>query len=437
MKIRARLFAGIAALSVAGLALAGCGGNKTATTDADTTSTEPVQITYLHRLPDGDNMTLVNDIVKKWNDAHPEIQVTATKFDGKASEMIKKLETDVKAENAPDLAQIGYGEVPEVFVKGLLEDVTAEAAQYKSNFAAGAYSLMTIAGKTYGLPQDTGPLVYYYNAAAFEELGIEVPTTQDELIESAKKAAEQGKYIMAYEPDEVGYMFSALAGASSPWYSLSGDSWKVNANNAGAQEVAKVYQALLDAKAATTNPRWDTSFDASLQDGSLIGTIGAGWEAPLIVSSAGDTGKGDWRVTQIGNWFGNGTKTGPDGGSGVAVMKGSKHKAEALEFLNWFNTQVADLTTQGLITAATTEAQKTADNLSEFFGGQDVMAEMLTANKNLAEFAYIPGFSTVGSAMTEAGAAAADGTGKVADIFTVAQEKSIETLKNLNLSVAE
>ena len=67
---------------------------------------------------------------------------------------------------------------------------------------------------------------------------------------------------------------------------------------------AETFQELIDNKATLTNPRWVPSFDASLQDGTLIGNIGAAWEAPLFKDSAGDTGKGDWRVTQIGDWFG-------------------------------------------------------------------------------------------------------------------------------------
>lgn len=98
----------------------------------------------MHRLPDSEGMTLVKDIVAKWNKDHPNIQVKATKFDGAAQDMIKKLETDVKAGNAPDLAQVGYAEVPEVFTKGLLEDVTEEAAKYKSDFAEGPYSMMQL-----------------------------------------------------------------------------------------------------------------------------------------------------------------------------------------------------------------------------------------------------------------------------------------------------
>ena len=59
--------------------------------------------------------------------------------------------------------------------------------------------MMQVSGKTYGLPQDTGPLVYFYNQKAFDELGIKVPKTKDELIAAAKTAAASGKYIMNYE----------------------------------------------------------------------------------------------------------------------------------------------------------------------------------------------------------------------------------------------
>ena len=76
--------------------------------------------------------------------------------------------------------------------------------------------------------------------------------------------------------------------------------------------------------------------------------MAAAWEAPLFIDSAGGTGAGEWKVTQLGDWFGNGTKTGANGGSGVAVLKGSKHPAEAMEFLDWFNTQVDDLVSQAL-----------------------------------------------------------------------------------------
>lgn len=429
-----RIVASLAAVAAMGMALTGCGGD-TANGGSGGSDGDVIELTYLHRLPDSDGMVLVNDIVARWNEEHPNIHVTATKFDGSAADMIKKLETDVKANNAPDVAQIGYSELPEVFIKGMVEDVTDEAAKYEDHFAAGPFSLMQVDGKTYGLPQDTGPVVYFYNAAEFEKLGISVPETKEQLIEYSKKAAESGKYITLYQADAD--LLSALAGASGPWYTVEDGKWVVNTETEGSKEVADTWQQLLDANATSTVARYDPAFDKSVQDGTLIGTVGAAWEAPLIMDSAGDTGVGDWRVAQLGDWFGNGDKTGPDGGSGVAVMKGCEHKAEAVEFLDWFNTQVADLTSQGLVVAATTEAAETPESWSEFYGGQDVMAEFATANANMGEFTYMPGFSTVNAAFKEAADKAIDGEGTVADAFSVAQKTSIDTLKNYNLPVKE
>ena len=287
-----RIVAALAAVAAMGIGLAGCGGSDTAGDTKSGSDGGVVNITYMHRLPDSEGMTLVNDIVAKWNKQHPDIQVKATKFDGKASDMIKKLETDVKSGEAPDLAQVGYSEVPEIFTKGLLQDVTDEAAKYKDDFASGPFALMQVDGKTYGLPQDTGPLTYFYNAAEFEKLGITVPKTADELIETAKKTAAQGKYIMTFQPDEAMMMMSGQAGASGPWYKVDGNSWVVNTQTKGSKAVADVYQQLIDNKAALTNPRWDASFDNSIQSGSLIGTVAAAWEAPLFMTSSGGTGSG-------------------------------------------------------------------------------------------------------------------------------------------------
>ena len=121
----------------------------------------------------------------------------------------------------------------------------------------------------------------------------------------------------------------------------------------------------------------------------------------------------------------------------MAVLKNSKHPKEAMEFLYWFNTQVPDLVSQGLVPAATTEDAETPSEWSTFFGGQDIMKEFKTANNNMGDFTYMPGFSAVAAKMNETAAKATDGSGKVADIFSDAQTTSVDTLKNFGLSVSE
>lgn len=437
----------VAAAALFSIGLAGCGNGATETQSGSAGSDTPasadapaaegaVQIEYIHRLPDGEGMTKVSELVDQWNKEHPEIQVTATKFDGKANELIKKLETDVNAGVAPCLAQVGYGEVPEVFVKGMLEDVTAEAEKYKDHFS-GAYTQMSVGGKVVGLPQDTGPLVYYYNKAEFEKLGLKVPTNLAEFQEAAKTAAAQGKYIAAFETDEAQYFLSAQAAAAgATWYSADNDQWVVTANGEGSKVVADFWQKMLDDKSVLVTERWADGFKAALNEQKLIGTIGAAWEAPLLAGDMkGSPNEGQWAVAQLPD-FGKGAMTGPDGGSGVAVTKGCKHPAEAMQFNDWLNTQVDALVSQGLVVAATTGQMKTPEDVAKFYGGQDVFAELGKANAALsANFPYIPGFSTLSDPMKQAAAAAGTGEGKVADIFTAAQDASVKALTDAGLPV--
>ncbi|MDO5034652.1 MAG: extracellular solute-binding protein [Actinomycetaceae bacterium] len=430
-----------AAVSVASMGLVACSsGGEAPAPESDGGAEAPAEaitIQYLHRLPDGEGMVPVSDIVARWNAENPEIQVEAVKFDGASAEMIKKLETDVKANNAPCLAQIGYGEVPEMFSKGLVEDVAAEAEKYKANYS-GAYGQMQVGDAVVGLPQDTGPLVYFYDEAAFNELGIEVPTTVDELKAAAKTAAEQGKYILDFEPDETAYQLSALAAAAGDtWYSAENDAWKVTTAGDGAKVVADFWQEMIDSGAALTHERWGDAYANALASGELVGNIGPAWEAGFMLDGVVPEGEeGTWKVALL-PVFGSEPMTGPDGGSGVAVMKGCEYPAEAMKFNDWFNTQTEDLATQGLVVAALGEVS-TPEKVKTQFGGQDVFAELAKANETLnPNFGYIPGFSAVGAKMNEVAGNVVAGNGKIMDIFTAAQEESINTLKSLNLPVAE
>lgn len=69
-------------------------------------------------------------------------------------------------------------------------DVSEHTEQYAENFSEGALNLMRVGDAVVGLPQDVGPLVYYYNEAAFAQLGIEVPTDLESLLTDQHHRAE-------------------------------------------------------------------------------------------------------------------------------------------------------------------------------------------------------------------------------------------------------
>lgn len=438
---RRHVLAGMTATGAA-VGLAACGSGSSGSSGSESSnggsgsSGGPVELTYMHRLPDGEGMTKVADIVARWNEENPDIQVTAVKFDGQASEMITRIESEAKAGNSADLAQLGYAEIPSMFTKGLVLDVAEEAKKYEGDFAAGAFGLMKVGEAIVGLPQDTGPLVYFYNEAAFKELGLTVPTTSEELLDVATKAKEKGKLALAFQPDEALYGLSGLAAAAGAvWFTPESEAWTVNVASAETDRAASFWQSALDADAALTEQRWGDGFKKALVEGTLIGTIGAAWESALLVGDmAGTDGEGKWKVTQLPT-LGEEQMSGPDGGSGVAILKDCKDPVAAMKFNAWFNTQVADLATQGLVLAAS-EPAETPESMTSFFGGQDVMGELSKANELMnPDFIYMPTWPALQEPMVNAASAAASGSGEVADIYAAAQETAVSSLKDAGLPV--
>ena len=230
-------------------------------------------------------------------------------------------------------------------------------------------------------------------------------------------------------------MSGQAAAAGATWFSAQGEAWKVDIDSAATAKVAAVHQELIDEGLALvlSDGRWGDDWGAKLTDGILIGTVAAAWEPAFMLGDLG-VKESQWQVTHLPK-FGDKQVTGSDGGSAIAVIKGCKHKAEALKFANWFNTQVADLVSQGLVVAATTEKPKTPEAMSKLWGGQDVYGFLAEANDTMNEdFPYCPTWTSVVAVLNTKGGEVATGAAKVADIFTAAQEEAVSSLESAGLT---
>lgn len=438
-----RPLATIGTLAAAALALSACSGDATADeTTGGPAPTDPgkkVSVEYWHRLPSVDGAKSVDDLVAEWNAENPNIQVTATAMTGAAQESYPKIAAAVEAGNAPCLAQVGVDRVPDLLSTGQLLDVTDAATQYKDSYLEYAWGRVTFGDRTYGIPQDTGPIVLYYRTDLFEEYGIEVPTTWDEYRAAGEKVREKNPeaYIGSFLPDESMWFMALASGAGASWWGIEGDSWKVAVDSPETQKVADFWQDLIDDEIVATIPRWDPNFDKAINDGTLVATIGASWEAPLIAGSAPDTA-GKWGVAQIPAWDAANPLVGEDGGSVVAVLKGCDAPAEAVAFANWLNTNVDGLMPLGLFPATAQVGFTTPDSLKEFYGGQDIYSEFSTANANVnVAWSFSP---TTGVAMTSL----QDGTGKMLqggpglrEIIAATQKASVDSLTAAGINVTE
>lgn len=423
------------AVAVMGLGMVACsseGGSSSSGSSASSASdsSTPVKIEYWHRLPDKPGMIKVSESADEWNKANPNIQVKAVKFEGDADKSYEKMTAAVKAGNAPCLAQASYDGIPAMLVRGELMDVTKYANAYKDKYAAGPWGQTSPGGKTYGLPQDTGPLVYYYDKAAFEKLGLKAPTTWEEYWSNAKKAKAAGKYSSVFLNDDMGDWFGAVVAANGDeWFGIDGDAWKVKLTGEKPNAVAMDWQKSIDAGDTLATDRWGkpAPFDTAIKEGKIIGYLGAGWEAAFNLDSLGKD-KADWQVAQV-----PGDQTGPWGGSAIVVLKGCKYPEQALKFANWYNTNMKAMTSQGLVPAAKGDAP-TPEKMKNLYGGQDVMVELAkAADRANPKWAYSPTWPSVKKLLI-------DNAGKkkpLPENLKEAQDEAVKTLEAQGLKVSK
>ena len=132
----------------------------------------PVELTFWTWAPN------VDTVVETWNAANPDIQVTVNKQDG-GDPAITKLLTAVKAgSGAPDIMQTEYQKIPTLVSADALADISGEVADLADQFPEGVWNDVTLGSDAvYAVPQDSGPMQFYYRADIFEQLGLTVPTT--------------------------------------------------------------------------------------------------------------------------------------------------------------------------------------------------------------------------------------------------------------------
>ncbi|HVW40147.1 MAG TPA: ABC transporter substrate-binding protein [Amycolatopsis sp.] len=171
-----------------------------------------------------------NDLITKFQQAHPNIHVKAQKPQGNspnpATDAVSSVQAQLAAGSPPDVAQLGFGDL-DFAIHGLgakpLDDLVGKDA-VQANFNGAKYPYAPAAkplgdwdGKTYGMPFVFSTPVLYYNASLFQQAGLDPskpPTTWDEVATDAAAIKnvthKDGVYIDALSKESKDYFFQAL-----------------------------------------------------------------------------------------------------------------------------------------------------------------------------------------------------------------------------------
>ena len=181
-------------------ALTGCSGGKTADAPAssadqttaaeaastDATSVGKVAIELFHQKPE--NVELYNTLVNKFMEENPDIQVNVTLAESTTTTLISR----VAAGNIPQLVSVfpWNASYKDMFREGLFMDLTDQ--DFMKRVTPSVLERCEVNGKQYSLPLTTNSFGLYYNVDIFNELGLTIPKTMDEMWGVCDKLVEAG-----------------------------------------------------------------------------------------------------------------------------------------------------------------------------------------------------------------------------------------------------
>lgn len=361
-KKRFRIFGAIMA-SMLALSLAACGtgsnneaspsstdkstSTTTTTTTPDKGSNEKITITFQNIYPDSTDpkYQMLRKIVSQYEANHPNITIELDSLNTDQQKL--KLKTQAASKEVPDITIVNPAAQMKPFVDADLFAPLNEMIEkngLKDTFQKGILDYYTFDGNLYALPDGNNIGVVYYNKSLFEQAGVKVPTTFEDMIGAVKQLKAKGITPMAIgEKDSwTGsflFMNILLRTNGGPGFLQQVLDGKKTFEDPAFKEAVDAFESLVQAGAFQEGV---TSFDYNAGE-NLFKTgkaamyyMGSWATGGIETSEAGKNNNvGVFKFPTV-NGKGNPDEFMLAPGSAFAVSKDSKHLPETLDFLNYF-----------------------------------------------------------------------------------------------------
>lgn len=383
---------------VMAVALAACSsGSTTASSDKATASDIAAALQKKSTITVWSWSNPVKAVVADFMKKYPNVTVKLVNA-GTGADEYTKLQNAIKAgSGAPDVAQIEYFALPQFALSKSLANLDDFGmSSLESKFTTGTWSNVSLAGGLYALPQDSGPMVMYYNEKVFAKYGLAVPTTWAEYAAAAEKlhAADPTKYITS-DSGDAGFTTSMIWQAGGKPYTTDGTKVTINLQDAGAKKWTGVWNPLVSKGLVSPIVGWTDEWYKGLGDGTLATLLSGAWMPANFVSGI-TASSGDWRAAPMPTYDGGAAATAENGGSSDAVLEQSKNKLVAAGFLQYMNAEQAGTAAQiagGNFPSTTADLNDPAflDLKSDYFGGQQINKVLVQASKDVVTgWSYLP-----------------------------------------------
>lgn len=383
-------------------------------------------------------------VVDEWNKANPDIQVKLTKPSGTGYTLYNKLITNNKAGTNPDVTEVEYQALPALIANKVVIPIDKYVGDLSGDFSKSTLAQVQFEGKTYGVPQNVCPMVFFYRKDIWDSMGLTPPKTWDEYAADAATihAADPSKYIGNFTAADPGWFAGLAQQAGANWWSASGDTWKVDINDAASKKVADFWGGLVDQGVVSPEPNWSAQWNTDMNNGTLVGWVGAQWAPNQLPSIAKDTA-GKWEAVALPAWTAGDDTVGIWGGETEAVTANSKHPAEAAKFVKWMNSSkegVASLITNVQVFPASLSNQSAPELKTPppFMSNQpDYNTLMASVAKGVRTFdIWGPNANVTFDSYSNAFAAALQNKSQLSAALDTMQTDTVTDMKKIGFTVA-
>lgn len=282
-------------------------------------SAEAVTIWYYWET-EGHQVAL-DQVIQEYNASQSNYEVTAKYVP--FADFKKQLSIGASADELPDIAILDSPDHASYVDMGIFEDITGKFDV--SNYYEGTVNSCTVDGKLYGVPFGVNCLALYYNEDMLKDAGCSVPTTWDELKETAKALTTDnvtGLALCSVQNEEGTFNFV-------PWlWSTGATSYDINNEN-GIRALTFI-QSLIDEGVMSKECINWTQGDVMNQfiSGNVAMMENGPWQIPTMQSEAPNL---NWKVTLIPK---DAEYSSVLGGENYAVINGGNVDG-ALDFLTY------------------------------------------------------------------------------------------------------
>lgn len=269
---------------------------------------------------EGHQMTL-DQLIQEYNGSQDQYAVTAKYVP--FADFKKQLSIGASADELPDIAILDSPDHASYVDMGIFEDLTGKFDV--GNYYEGTVNSCTVDGKLYGVPFGANCLALYYNEDMLTGAGASVPTTWDELMETAKALTTDSVSGLAFcsvQNEEGTFNFA-------PWlWSTGATSYDINNEN-GIRALTFIQDLINEGVMSKECINW-TQGDVMNQfiSGNVAMMVNGPWQIPTMQSEAPDL---NWKVTLIPK---DAEYTSVLGGENYAVINGGNVDG-ALDFLTY------------------------------------------------------------------------------------------------------